>query len=191
MLNPTQVDLSIIFPKLNTADGNPTNPMPEFLSGEKRQAVRTSTLIPPAKKVKRINEECNRTQLQNYLYVSSYSYKATKLTLSRSKYSIDLSQDLDDAAVSILVQNGLDNKFPAACGAWKSRNAESKETARKSIIEEKQRVDRKRIKPVSDFAHNLRQPKPPEILIHANQPRVGSKRDRRDNVLRLGFHASG
>ena len=143
MLNPTQVDLSIIFPKLNAADGNPTNPMPEFLSGEKRQAVRTSTLIPPAKKVKRINEECNRTQLQNYLYVSSYSYKATKLTLSRSKYSIDLSQDLDDAAVSILVQNGLDNKFPAACGAWKSRNAESKETARKSIIEEKQRVDRK------------------------------------------------
>jgi hypothetical protein len=64
-----------------------------------------------------------------------------KLTLSRSKYSVDLSQDLDDAAVSLLVENGLNSRFPAACEVWKSRNAESRATTKKSIIEKRKDVD--------------------------------------------------
>ena len=63
----------MLFPEPSVAEGQPTNFVPVFLSGEKRQAVRTSVLIPPAKKVEKFNGECNRTQLQNYLYVSSYS----------------------------------------------------------------------------------------------------------------------
>ena len=131
----------MLFPEPSIAEGQPTNFVPVFLSGEKRQAVRTSVLIPPAKKVEKFNGECNRTQLQNYLYVFSYSYNTATLISSRSKYYIDLSRDLDDTAVSLLIEHGLGKRYPTACDAWKSRNAESKEIVRKSIFEEKRRVD--------------------------------------------------
>jgi len=65
-----------------------------------------------------------------------------KLTLSRSKHSIELSQDLDDSAIFLLVENGLCNKFPAACDAWKARNTNSKEIAQKSVSENRQLVDK-------------------------------------------------
>lgn len=73
MLSLRQVDLSIISP--NMTEGLLTL---EFLSGEKRQAVRTHTLVPPSKRVFEINGECNHIQLQNYLYVPSYLHKTTK-----------------------------------------------------------------------------------------------------------------
>jgi len=59
----------------------------------------------------------------------------------RSKYSIDLSEDLDDAAVSLLIEHGLGRRFPTVCGAWRSRNSENEEASRKRISEEKRRVD--------------------------------------------------
>ena len=59
----------------------------------------------------------------------------------RSKYSIDLSNDLDDAAVFVLIDHGLGNRFPAPCISWRSCNAKSKETTRKAIYEEKRQVD--------------------------------------------------
>jgi len=142
MLNPKQVDISIIFPELNTAEGHPSSPMPEFLSGEKKQAIRTSVLIPPVKRVGKINWECNHTQLQNYLYVLQfYPHSTTTLILFRSKYSIDLNRDLDDAAVSLLIENGLGDRFPTACDTWKSCNAESKENTWRSISEKKQNIN--------------------------------------------------
>ena len=132
----------MLFPEPSVAtERDPTSSVPVFLSGEKRQAVRTSTLIPPVKRVEKINRECNHTQLQNYLYVSPCPYNTTTLIPSRSKYYIDLSQDLDDTAVSLLIEHGLGKRFPTACDTWKSRNAENKEIVRKSIFEEKQRVD--------------------------------------------------
>lgn len=115
--------------------------MPGFLSGEKRQAICTSTFISPEKRVGKINGECNRTQLQNYLYALSYPHNTTKLTLPRSKYYISLSQDLDDNAVSLLIENGLSGRFSTACNAWKFRNAESKEATQRSISEEKLHID--------------------------------------------------
>ena len=72
MLKPKQVDLSILFPKSSLAEGQLTTLTPMFLFGEKRQAVLTSTLIPPVKRVEKINRECNRINFQNYLYVSCY-----------------------------------------------------------------------------------------------------------------------
>jgi len=142
ILNPKQVDLSMLFPEPVVAEGHPTNPTPVFLSGEKKQAVRTSTLIPPRETVEKVKKEINRVQLQNYLYATSYFSNMMKLTPSRSKYSIELSQDLDDAAVSLLVDNGLQRRFPAACDAWKTRNANSKEISQKSISENRQLVDK-------------------------------------------------
>ena len=62
--------------------------------------------------------------------------------LSRSKYLIDLSEDLDDAAVSLLIEHGLGGRFTTACSAWRSRNAKDEEAARKRISEEKRRVDK-------------------------------------------------
>jgi hypothetical protein len=62
-------------------------------------------------------------------------------TPPRSKYSIGLGEDLDDAAVSLLIKQGLGSRFSTLCDAWKSRNAESEGTAQKSIFEEKRRVD--------------------------------------------------
>ena len=142
MLKPKQVNLSMLFPKPTAAEGHPTNPVPVFLSGETKQAVRTSTLIPPTKTVKRISEELYPTQLQHYLYVVSRLFNPMKLTSSRSKNSIELSRDLDDSAVSLLVENGLRDRFPAACDAWKARNTESKDVTRKSVFEKKQLVDK-------------------------------------------------
>jgi len=115
--------------------------MPEFLSGEKKQAIRTSVLISPAKKTGKLDRDYNRTQLQNYLYAPSYPHNTMRLMLLRSKYSIGLSQDLDDDAVSLLIKNGLGDRFPTACAAWKSRNAESKEVTRRCISEEKQGIN--------------------------------------------------
>ena len=130
----------MLFPESSVTEGQPAKFMPVFLFGEKRQAVRTSTLIPPAKRVEKINRDCNRTHFQNFLYVSCYS-RNIKLILSRSKYYIDLNRDLDDVAVSLLIENGLGKRFPVPCDAWRSRSAENKETLRKSIFEEKRRVD--------------------------------------------------
>ena len=77
MLNPEQVDLSNIFPKPNTTEGPLGGPTLRFLSGEKRQAICTSTLIPPVEVVKKINGVYNHTQLRNYLYVPSYPHNTT------------------------------------------------------------------------------------------------------------------
>ena len=65
-----------------------------------------------------------------------------KLTSSRSKYSIELSQDLDDSAVSLLIEHGLGSRFPTTCNAWKAQNNKSKEATRKSIFEKKQYIDK-------------------------------------------------
>jgi len=43
--------------------------------------------------------------------------------------------------VSLLVDSGLSDRFPAACNAWKSRNAESKEATQRNISEGKQDID--------------------------------------------------
>ena len=141
MLKPKQVDLSMLFPGPIAAEGHQTRPMPVFLSGEQKQAVYTSTLIPPAEIVEKVNKEINQVQLQNYLYVTSHLSNPVKLTPSRSKYFIELSRDLDDPAVLLLVENGLRHRFPAACDAWKARNTESKEVAQKSISEKRQIVN--------------------------------------------------
>lgn len=69
-LMPKQVDLSMLFPEPSVSDGHPVASMPVFLSGEKRQAVYTSTPIPPVKTVEKVNKECNHFQLQSYLYVT-------------------------------------------------------------------------------------------------------------------------
>ena len=132
----------MLFPEPSVAEG-PTNPMPVFLSGEKRQAVRTSKFIPPAKKVEKINGDCNRANLQNILYVLHSPRNMMKLIPSRSKYHVDLSRDLDDVAVSLLIEHGLGKRYPAACDAWKSRNAENKEATRKNILEEERYIDEK------------------------------------------------
>ena len=63
------------------------------------------------------------------------------LTPQRSKYLIDLSNDLDDAAVFILIDHGLGNRFPAPCISWRSHNAKSRETTQRAIQEGKRQVD--------------------------------------------------
>lgn len=63
----------------------------------------------------------------------------------RSRYSIELSQDLDDAAVSLLIENGLDKRFPVACAAWKLETSESSAIAQKCALEKKKLVDEKLI----------------------------------------------
>ena len=131
----------MLFPEANDIEGHPTVPMPMFLSGEKRQAVLTSAFIPPVKKVVKVGGEINQVQLKNYLYVTSKSYNPMKLTLSRSKCSIGLSGDLDDDAVSLLINNGLKTRFPTVCGAWELHKSESKEVTQKSILEKKKQVD--------------------------------------------------
>jgi len=45
--------------------------MPVFLFGEKRQAVRTSTYIPPAEAVEKVKENCNPVRLRDYMWVTS------------------------------------------------------------------------------------------------------------------------
>lgn len=140
MLKPKQVDLSMLFSK-PIAGGHPTNPTPAFLSGEKKQAVRTSTFIPPVETIERVSEEVNQVQLRSYLYVTSHLSSIIKLTPSRSKFSIGLSQDLDDSAVSLLVENGLRNSFPTVCDTWKAQNIKNKEITQKSISEKRRDVD--------------------------------------------------
>ena len=76
MLTPGQVDLSMLFPEPSVAGGPPTNSAPVFLSGEKRQAVRTSTPIPPVKNVERIDKEYSAVRLRDYLYVT-FAYVTT------------------------------------------------------------------------------------------------------------------
>ena len=142
MLKPMQVDLSMLFLEPTVAEGQPTNHVPVFLSGERRQAVYTSTLIGPVKTVDKLKKEVNRVQLQDYLYVTSHLSSPMKLTPLRSKYSIELDQDLDDSAVSLLVENGLKRRFPDAYHAWEIRNTESKKTAQKSVFENKLNVDK-------------------------------------------------
>ena len=70
MLKPDQVDLSALSPEPDIAEGHPTDTVPVFLLGEKKQAVRTSTLIPQVKTVERFNKECSPIQLRDYLYVT-------------------------------------------------------------------------------------------------------------------------
>jgi len=54
---------------------------------------------------------------------------------------IDLGKDLDDAAVALLIEHGLGNRFPTPCVTWRSSNAKCKETTRVCIYEEKRKVD--------------------------------------------------
>jgi hypothetical protein len=131
----------MLFPKAGVAEECSTMPAPIFLSGEKKQAVCTSMSILPQKKVEKVNKEVNSFVLESYLYVTYSLCIVSLLTPPRSKYPVELSQDLDDAAVSLLIQNGLKKKFRVACDTWKSRIAESKETFWKSVQEEKKHVD--------------------------------------------------
>jgi hypothetical protein len=64
-----------------------------------------------------------------------------RLTLSRSTHLVGLSQDLDDDAVSLLIESGLKNRFPPACSTWKSLFSESKNIKQKSIYERKKHID--------------------------------------------------
>ena len=105
------------------------------------QAVLTSTLIPPKRRSDKFNKEINYPKLNEYLYVAIQLYYSLKLTLLRSKYSIELSQDLDDTAVSLLIESGLKNRFSIACATWESQNSESKEITRRSIVERKKSAD--------------------------------------------------
>ena len=120
--------------------------MPLFLSGEKRQAIRTSTHIPPVKNVTKINKGINLVQLKDYLYVISQPHCKIKLTPSRSKYSVHLCQDLDDDAVSLLIENGLGKRFPTACDTWKSRNSEGRKATQESIAVKKGEVEEELLK---------------------------------------------
>ena len=54
---------------------------------------------------------------------------------------IDLSKDLDDAAVAVLIDHGLGNRFPAPCVSWRSSSAKNKEATQKCIYEGKRQVD--------------------------------------------------
>ena len=139
VLRPKQVDVSMLFPESAVAGGRPTNAV--FLSGERKQAIRTSTLIPPRKKVAEFNKEIPRVQPQNILYVTYCLSDVMKLTPLRTKHFIELTRDLDDTAVYLLIENGLGNKFPTACEAWKAQNAKDKAVTRESISEGKQLVD--------------------------------------------------
>lgn len=141
MLSSEQVDLSMLFPEASVVEGSLTTSMPVFLSGEKRQAVYTSTFIPPEEKVEKLTGEVTRVLLNNHLYVISQLCSTTKLTLLRSKSFIDLSTDLDDAAVSLLIDNGLKSRFPTVCSAWKVHNSEIKDATQKSIHQKKKDVD--------------------------------------------------
>jgi len=60
----------MLFPEPSSAEEHPMSSTPVFLSGEKKQAVRTSTLIPPVKKVERVKRECSAVLLRDYLYVT-------------------------------------------------------------------------------------------------------------------------
>lgn len=60
----------MLFPEASVIEGHPTTSMPVFLSGEKRQAVYTSTIIPPVKGVEKVDGEINQVRLRNYLYVA-------------------------------------------------------------------------------------------------------------------------
>ena len=131
----------MLFPVPGAVEGHSTMSMPSFLSGERMQAVLTSTLIPPKRRVDQVKKEINHTQLNEYLYVTIQLHDSLKLTPPRSKYSIELSQDLDDTAVSLLIENGLKNRFSTACATWESQNSERKEIARRSIVERKKSVD--------------------------------------------------
>jgi len=63
----------MLFPESSTVQGHPANHMPVFLSGEKRQAIRTSTYIPPVEAVEKVKENCNQVRLQDYMWVTSSS----------------------------------------------------------------------------------------------------------------------
>lgn len=141
VLRPKQVDISMLFPKPTVTGDQQTNAV--FLSGERKQAIRTSALIPPTKRVDEINKDIFQAQLKNVLYVIYYVFDVTKLMPLRTKYSIELSRDLDDAAVSLLIENGLDMKFPTICDTWKTQNAKNKEMTRKSVFEGKQLADKR------------------------------------------------
>jgi hypothetical protein len=130
----------MLFPKPGAVEGHSTVPTPVFLSGERGQAVLTSTLIPPERKVEKVNK-INYPRLNEYLYVTIRLYDSLKLTLPRSKYYIELSHDLDDIAVSLLIKGGLKNRFPTPCVTWESQNSESKEIVRRDTVERKKSVD--------------------------------------------------
>lgn len=131
----------MLFPEAGVVEGHPSMSVPVFLSGEKRQAVCTSTVIPPVKKVVKVDGDITQVLLNDYLYVIPKLYNAMMPTLSRSNYPINLSRDLDDAAVSLLINNGLRKRFPTPCDTWRSHNFESKETTQKTILEKKKHVD--------------------------------------------------
>jgi hypothetical protein len=62
----------MLFHKPSIGEEQPATPV--FLSGEKRQAVRTSTFIPPEKRIARVKREVNEVKLNHYLYVPSCWY---------------------------------------------------------------------------------------------------------------------
>lgn len=141
ILTLKQVDLSMLFHEPSLVEGCSTMSTPMFLSGEKRQAVYTLSLIGPEKRVIEINEVVDSISLNNYLYVNCPLSDVAILTTSRSKFSIELDEDLNDAAVSLLIENGLKKRFPAACEVWKCRTSKSRETAQKCMFEKKKRID--------------------------------------------------
>ncbi len=56
---------------------------------------------------------------------------------------------------------------------------------------QEQAVDRQRVKPVANLAHNLRQPQTAEVHVLPQQTQVGGKRDRTGFALWFWFHAEG
>ncbi|KAJ7698920.1 hypothetical protein B0H17DRAFT_1049693 [Mycena rosella] len=101
---------------------------PALVRGETRQAILTKHFVPAGIEERRIRGEI---------------YYSTKLKSLLSTGSIRFSSALCDEGIDILVDHGLNSRYPAPFKAWKSRNKAAKESIEADGRKEEQETKQK------------------------------------------------
>ena len=130
------------------------------------------------------------------IVVSASSNGYTSHTIDRERtnnIAITTAKRMMSAAIITCLRFSRSFTTPAVgptkvCGSTCSIRASATEPGVPGQLQQ-QRINRQRVKPVANFADDLRHPEPAEIAIASQQLGVGTKRDGWDNVFRLRFHA--
>jgi hypothetical protein len=103
---------------------------PKLLAGETTQGFMTATYIPPPKsfKIEPLREEPLEPELLRQLMCSLFSHPKIFVLLLITLHSIApghlrLCEQLGESAVQVLVDSGLQSRFPTDCSAWNEGKA--------------------------------------------------------------------
>jgi hypothetical protein len=117
---------------------------PTLIRGETAQAILTNHFVPAKFEEREIRDESfSPVKLKSLLYVPASGELLPSDLHFSAQGSIRLSPLLFDEGITILMENGLQSRFPEPFKAWKSRNDSEKQSIDSAGRQEEQEAIKK------------------------------------------------